>query len=207
MPPRIPLIEHRQAPPSAAPLFEGGDPGPLVAAWAHVPELLDVALPFIGMVLGPSSIGIRAKELVILRTSALMACRYCVDAHTDVALDVGLDPTEVAALRDERPIDESFTAPNELALLKWTDAVAIGPGIVPDTVAEDMARHWQDYEIVELTMLVGVTLMLNRFATSLQLPTSDQTMDRLRTLGFPSTADSPLRIVPDTEPVNESDAP
>jgi hypothetical protein len=32
---------------------------------------------------------------------------------------------------------------------------------------------------VELTALVGATLLLNRFATALALPTGAQTMDRL----------------------------
>lgn len=189
MQPRVDLVDAARAPLSARPLFASGDPGPLVAAWAQVPELLDVALPFVGMVLGASSIPARPKELVILRTSALQQCRYCVDAHTEVAIDTGLSPLEVGALRDERPIAAAFTDRAELALLAWTDRVACGPGPVPDDVADEFRRHWADHEVVELTMLVGTTLLLNRFATSLQLPTSPRALARLRALGFPSEQD------------------
>jgi AhpD family alkylhydroperoxidase len=169
------------------PYFESGDPGPLVAAWAQVPELLGVTLPSVGSILGPSSIGVRPKELCILRTSAVLECRYCVDAHTEVALDVGLDPAEVRALRNETPIESAFSDPAELALLAWIDAVALGPGQPGDDLAAAMTQHWRDFEIMELTLLIGATLMLNRFATSLALPTSVATVTNLATLGFPST--------------------
>jgi AhpD family alkylhydroperoxidase len=152
-----------------------------------VPEILGVTLPFVGSVLGPSSIGVRPKELCILRTSALLECRYCVDSHTEAALDVGLDPDEVRALRNETPVDAVFSDPAELALLAWIDAVALGPGQPADELAAAMNRHWKDHEVMELTLLIGTTLMLNRFATSLQLPTSATTVANLRTLGFPST--------------------
>jgi len=71
--------------------YGGGDPGPIVAALAQVPELLQVAVPFIGAALGPSGIDWRSKEIVIVRTSALAGGHYCVAAHTVVALDAGLD--------------------------------------------------------------------------------------------------------------------
>lgn len=47
-----------------------------------------------------------------------------------------------------------------------------------------MRRQWADHEIVELTMVIGVTLMLNRFATALALPTSPDTHERLAAEGL-----------------------
>ncbi len=38
--------------------------------------------------------------------------------------------------------------------------------------------------MVELTAVIGATLMLNRFATALGLPTSDDTLARLTTEGL-----------------------
>ena len=63
------IVTAAQAPLLAQPFLAGGDPGPIVAALAPVPEALEVAMPFIGMVLGPSAIDVRTKEIVILRTS------------------------------------------------------------------------------------------------------------------------------------------
>jgi len=172
------LLGPDQAPLLAKPFYERGDPGPIVAALAQVPELLEVALPFIGTALGPSAISWRRKELVIVRVSALMRCQYCVRAHTTVALDAGLSRVEILALRSSTDL-EVFTDPAEFALLGWVDEVAGGPGPVDPKALKPLRLHFADHEIVELTMLVGATLMLNRFATALELPTSGETLQRL----------------------------
>jgi len=175
----VPLVEARQAPLLAQPAFANGDPGPIAASLAHVPELLEVALPFIGAVLGPSSIDARTKEIVILRTSARADCRYCVETHTVVALDEGLSPDEVRALRDEAPCSKTFAAPREAALIAWVDAIAGTVGPVDSSLATSLTEHFEDHEVVELTLVVATTLMLNRYCTALQLPTSAATLARL----------------------------
>jgi AhpD family alkylhydroperoxidase len=175
--PTIRLIEANQAPLLARRHYAGGDPGALVGALAHVPELLEVALPFIGTTLGASALAARTKELVIVRTSALLGCTYCTQTHMAVALDTGLSRAEVVALTGPTPA-AGFADPAERALLGWVEAVA-GTGAVPGQARSALAEHWADYEIVELTLLVGATMMLNRFATTLELPTSTQTLRRL----------------------------
>jgi AhpD family alkylhydroperoxidase len=180
--PLIPLLTAGQAPLTAQAHYAEGDPGPIVAALAHVPEVLDVALPFIGTVLGPSALDLRTKEIVILRTSALLRCRYCVETHQAVALDAGLTTAEVRALSD--PDDGRLADPREQAIVAWNDAVALGPGTPPEAVAAALLEHVGEADVVELTLLVGATLMLNRFATSLGLPTSPETLQRLTAEGL-----------------------
>jgi AhpD family alkylhydroperoxidase len=174
----VTLLGPEQAPLLARPYYAGGDPGPIVAALAQVPELLEVALPFIGTVLGPSALDWRTKELVIVRVSALMRCRFCVNAHTAVALDAGLSRAEILALHGKASLD-AITDPAERAMLAWVDAVAQGPGPVDAAVLAGLRPHFAEHEIVELTMLVGATLMLNRFATALRLPTDAAVLRRL----------------------------
>jgi AhpD family alkylhydroperoxidase len=151
-----------------------------------VPELLEVALPFIGTALSPSAIDFPTKEIVILRTSALLRCRYCIDSHTPVALDAGHSSARVRALRDEpgTDLDLAFTDARERALIAWTDAVATGRGPIDPTVSSAMSEHFADHEIVELTVLVGATMLLNRYATALQLPVGEATIARLAADGF-----------------------
>lgn len=177
----VALIGPEQAPLLARRFYAGGDPGPIVTSLAQVPELLEVALPFIGTALGPSSISWRVKELVIVRTSALLECRYCVATHTVVALDAGLSRDEVRALRGDLPVETAYGDPRELALLRWVDAVALGRGPVAGAVHEPLRAHWHDHEIVELTLLVGATMLLNRYASALELPVAGATLSRLAT--------------------------
>ncbi len=179
------LIEAEQAPLLARPYYANGDPGPIVAALAHVPELLEVTMPFLGAALGPSAVDARAKELVILRTSVRQGCRYCVQAHTVVARDTGLSRAEVAALRGQQPLEAAFTNPRELALLRWVDVVAVGSGPVPEAARRAARAQLGEADLVELTLLVGATLLLNRFCTALDLPTSPAVLRRLAEEGWP----------------------
>ena len=177
-------LAAEQAPITAQPYFADGDPGPIVAALAHVPELLEAALPCIAASLGPSAIDLRTKEIVVVRTSARLSCRYCTDTHTVVARDAGMTTDEVRALRGELPATVAFDDEAELALLDWIDAVAACGGRPPETVAAAMTAHWREHEIVELTWTVGATMLLNRFASSLGLPVSEDTRHRLDADGF-----------------------
>ncbi len=179
----IPLIDAQTAPLLARPLFERDDPGPIAAALAHVPELMEVALPFFGRVLGPSHLDVRIKEIVILRASAIAHCRYCVDAHTVAALDGGLEHDEVAALRDVEAARSPLSGA-EAALVAYVDVVAGDRGTMPARIANELLAWFADYEVVELTLLAATTLLLNRFCTALALPSSPATLARLASEGF-----------------------
>ncbi|HUG83537.1 MAG TPA: carboxymuconolactone decarboxylase family protein [Euzebya sp.] len=184
--PAVELLDAHDAPMLAQPYYAGGDPGPITRALAHVPELLEVTLPFIDAALGPSAIDLRTKEIVILRTSAVLGCHYCVQTHAVVAHDADLSVAQVDALAGADPdaIARAFPDDRDRALIAWTDTVALGPGIPPGDVVIALRAHMGDAELVELTVLVGATLMLNRFATTLGLPTSAKTLRRLASDGL-----------------------
>lgn len=179
----ITLIEEAQAPLLTRPYYADGDPGPIVAALAQVPEMLVVAMPFLGAVLGPSAVPARTKELVILRTSVRAACRYCVETHTVVAQDVGLSTAEVRALRGEVDLDAAFPDPAERAVLDWCDAI-VGTGPVDGAARRRLLGFFLEHEVVELTLVATATLLLNRFCTALALPTSSAVLARLAADGF-----------------------
>ncbi len=181
--PLVALVEVDQAPLLARPYFADGDPGPIVAALAQVPEMLEATVPFLGRVLGPSCLPARIKEIVVLRTSARASCRYCVDAHTVVARDVGLSLAEVRALRGELGVEATFSDPAERAVIGWCDAL-VGTGPVGQDIKSSLGGAFADHEVVELTLLGATTLLLNRFCTALDLPTSPEVAARLMAEGL-----------------------
>jgi AhpD family alkylhydroperoxidase len=163
---RVELLTKERAPLLARPYYEDGDPGPIAAALANVPELMDVALPFLGAVFGPTAVEPRWKEIVILGVSAANRCRYCTESHTGVASRMGFSADELSAMRGESPAPERWTE-RERALLAFCDAMSNRPG-----EAVDLLRpHFAEPDIVELVTLASTTVMLNRFATALELPT------------------------------------
>jgi AhpD family alkylhydroperoxidase len=177
---RVELIEASQAPLLARPYYgEDGAASPLTRALAQVPELLEVTLAFVARVYGETSIDLRTKELAILRVSARSGCRYCIDTHTVAAWDAGMSAEDTAGICDT----PSGLSERASALVAWCDALCAAPEPVPDAVSERMRRHFPEHEIVELTLVAGATLMLNRFCTALELPTSPATLARLRAAG------------------------
>ena len=181
---RTQLLDADQAPITAQQYFANGDPGPIAAALATVPELLAPTLNFVGAALGPGSVSVRTKELAILRTSVLQGCRYCVHAHTAVALDVGLSTDEIRALRGDSVLEDAFPEVAERALIGWIDALAGATGPIPDDAWNTAREHWPEHALVELTVTVGATMFLNRLATGLDLPNSDEVISRLNHAGL-----------------------
>ncbi len=181
---RVELVTGRDAPLLAQPFYADGDPGAIVAALAHVPELMDVTLPFVGRVLGATSIDARTKELVILRVSATAGCRYCVDTHTIAAVDLGMQGREVAALRGDIPVAAGFPMRRDQTVVAWADGIATGHYVEFEDLMGDLREWFRDFEVVELTLLAATTLLLNRFCTALALPTASQTCERLAEAGY-----------------------
>lgn len=174
---RVELVGPDQAPLLARAYYpEEGQASPIVRALAQVPELLEVAMPFIARVFGHTSVDLRTKEIVVLRVSAINGCRYCVDAHTVAAWDAGLTQAETAALRGRAA---GFSAAEE-ALVAFCDAFCNAPAPVPNDVMSCLRTHFAEHEVVELSLLAGATAMLNRFCTALELPTSPATRARLQ---------------------------
>jgi AhpD family alkylhydroperoxidase len=182
--PRVELLDAVTAPLSTQPYFAGGDPGPIVAALANVPELIGPTLGFVGAALGNGAATLRHKEFAILRTSALQGCQYCIHAHTSVSLDVGLSVDEIKALRGELPIEEGFPDAKDRAMLGWIDAMAGATGPVLPEVWAAVRKHFAEHLLIELSATIGATMFLNRFATGFELPTSDDVMTKITEAGF-----------------------
>jgi AhpD family alkylhydroperoxidase len=162
---KVELLTAERAPLLARPYYQRGDPGPIASALAQVPELMDAALPFIGATFGPTALPARWKEIVVLRVSAANGCRYCTETHTAVARRLGFGAEELACLRGEAPPPDGF-GDVERALVAFSDALSCRPA---EAVAI-LRPHFDEPEIVELVTLASATVMLNRFATALELP-------------------------------------
>ena len=175
---RVALIDGAQAPLKARPFYADGEPAVITRALAQVPELLEKAMPFIGAIYGPSAIAQRPKEIVVLRTSARYGCRFCTQTHSAVARRAGLTVEEVRWLRAASG-DVALEDEAERVLVRWTDRMADAGAPIGEEIHSALAAHYADHEIVELTMIAGATMMLNRFCTALDLPTSPATLEAL----------------------------
>lgn len=115
--------------------------------------------------IGKSSLEKSLAELVRLRASQINGCAFCVDMHTANARKGGETDRRLAAVVVWR--ETPFFTDRERAALEWTEAVTlVSQGQVRDAVWEAVKPHFNDEEIVDLTLLVSVINSWNRFAIS-----------------------------------------
>lgn len=104
-------------------------------------------------------------ELVKLRSSQINGCAYCVDMHSKDARAEGEAEQRLYALVawEETP----FFTVRERAALAWTEAVTkVGENHVPDSVFERARRHFNEKELVDLTLAIIAINGWNRLAIS-----------------------------------------
>ena len=177
-------IQAEEAPISVRSFYANGTPGPLTTTMAHVPELLQVAMPFIGAALGPSAVDFRTKEIIILRTSAKMGCQYCTNTHTVVASRTDLSDAQLRALRGEQDINAVGFSEAEQLLIEWCDAMCNGSIAISDALMTKLVEQYGEAATVEFALCSGCTLMLNRYATALGLPTAAAHLEWLDSNGY-----------------------
>jgi len=108
--------------------------------------------------LEPSSL-----ELVKLRASMINGCAYCVDMHSKDARSGGESEQRLYALSVWR--EAPFFTPRERAALAWTEAVTeISTGNTSDEVYRLAREHFDERQLVHLTMVVIAINAWNRLA-------------------------------------------
>src|SRR5574342_1431341 len=94
-------------------------------------------------------------HLIKMRASQINGCAYCLDMHSKDARAEGESEQRLYALDAWR--ETPFYTPRERAALAWTEALTlIAETHAPDDVYEEVRKHFNDQEIVNLTMLIGM---------------------------------------------------
>lgn len=102
-------------------------------------------------------------ELVKLRASMMNGCAYCVDMHSKDARAGGESEQRLYALSVWR--EAPFFTPRERAALTWVEAVTeVSADHVPDEVFLLAREHFDERELVDLTMAVIAINAWNRLA-------------------------------------------
>jgi AhpD family alkylhydroperoxidase len=104
-------------------------------------------------------------ELVKLRASQLNGCAYCLDMHSKDARAEGETEQRIYVLSAWR--EAPFYTPRERAALAWTEAVTLLPDGVSDELYESTREHFNEKELVDLTMAVVTIAGWNRLSVAL----------------------------------------
>ena len=166
---RVRLLDRDDAPLLARPIYgDDGSASPLKRSLANAPDLLETLLPFLGQIFDQGAVDLATKELVVVRVSQLNDCRYCLAAHRPLALESGVPPEHLAAACDELPA--AALPDRERTILEWADRYVTDPGAIDDALVARVLDHLRDDQLIELSILIGATQLLNQYCTAFDVP-------------------------------------
>lgn len=110
----------------------------------------------------------RLQELVKIRASQINGCANCLHMHTADALKLGEPPERIFLLSAWR--ESNMFTPREKAALAWTEAVTrLSETGAPDADYEGLKAHFDDQEIIALTLLIAIINTWNRLAVGFRV--------------------------------------
>lgn len=105
-------------------------------------------------------------DLVYLRVSQINNCAFCLDMHTRELLHKGQSPEKLALLQARREAGDLFNA-REQAALAWAESVTrVAQTGVPDQDYHAARALFEERELVDLTIAIGLMNTYNRMAIS-----------------------------------------
>ena len=107
----------------------------------------------------------RLKVLAELKAAALTNCEYCVDIGSQIARRAGIGDEQLLALPRYR--DSELFSETEKLVLDYAVGVSRTPVDVPGELLEQLRRHFDDAQMVELTNAIAIENMRGRFNLAL----------------------------------------
>jgi uncharacterized peroxidase-related enzyme len=129
------------------------------------PELLRAFAALSAAVLGPGRVDPALKQLVAFVSSNTAGCRYC-QAHTSHTAERAGAPLEKIEAAFEYETSPLFSAAERAALRLARDA-ALVPGAVTDAHFDELRRHYDEDQILEIVSVIAMFGWLNRWNDTL----------------------------------------
>jgi AhpD family alkylhydroperoxidase len=105
-------------------------------------------------------------DLVYLRASQINGCAYCIDLHARDLRNAGVEEGKLMLVSVWREA-ESFFSEQERAALAWTESVTrVSETHVPDADYQDALTRFDEMQLANLTLAIGLINAYNRMAVS-----------------------------------------
>ncbi len=106
------------------------------------------------------AVDVRLKELAMLRTAQLIGCEWCLDFGSKLARESGVPEAQLRELsrwRESERFDEQ-----ERLVLEYAEAMTRTPVDVPEALFDRLRGRFDERQIVELTIVVGLENLYSR---------------------------------------------
>jgi len=122
------------------------------------------ALDSVRQYVANSGLPLELIDLIYLRVSQINGCAYCVDLHTRDLLKNGTKIEKIVLV----PVyweAESFFSEKERAALAWAESLTlISETKAPDGVYNEVAKHFDQKQLADLTVAIAIMNSFNRIA-------------------------------------------
>jgi uncharacterized peroxidase-related enzyme len=134
---------------------------------AHRPEIFETMIAHFEAILSTGTLPTKLKELVIVRTSQLNACEYCLASHTAIGIRLGWTEEQLKNLA-QFETREDFT-PAEKAALHLAEKMTLDANHYSEAEFGQLRSFYSEGEVVELMAAIGLFNYFNRFNNLLQM--------------------------------------
>lgn len=170
--PRISRKRRSEVPASTAAIYDRymrtrGNVPNMFRTVANRPEIFETMIAHFEAILNTGTLPLKLKELVIVRTSQINNCEYCLGSHTQIAQKLGWSRDQIDNLADFEEHGD-FT-PAEKAALRLAEQMTCDSNNVSDALFDELRSYYDEGEIVELMAAIGLFNYFNRFNNSLQI--------------------------------------
>ena len=135
---------------------------PFFRAMAHRPEVLKNFPPLYTAVVGPGSVARRVKVLVYLACSYANTCPFCIASNLPGARKAGITEEEIRAV--EAGDDGAFPPAEREAIAYARELTKTAHA---ESTSAELRAHYTDEQIVEITLVIGISNLTNRFNNGL----------------------------------------
>jgi 4-carboxymuconolactone decarboxylase len=169
---RVPLLDEKTNPELAELIatLRAGRRGTLINVYRlllHSPALAESWFGHSNAVRWKTDLDGRLRELVIIRVASILGADYIVNQHIpELATPEGITEAELAELPHWRMA--TCFSESERAALAYADTMTRDI-IVPDAIFDDLKHHFNERQIVELTVLIGSYNMNARVLNALAI--------------------------------------
>ena len=170
--PRLSRVRRSDATPEVAAIYDRymrtrGNVPNMFRTMAHRPEIFTTMIAHFEAILTTGTLPTKLKELVIVRTSQINRCEYCLGSHTQIAIKLGWSREQLDDLANFE--NRSDFTPAEKAALSLAEQMTLDSNHIPDEFFARLYDFYDEGEVVELMAAIGLFNYFNRFNNALQI--------------------------------------
>ncbi len=139
----------------------------LVKAMAANDQMCHSVTAFVVQALQEGRISWSFKELVILKTLRAIGSYYSYGAHERIAAELGNSAERIGDVANSLWVASAHFTDAEKAVFRLVDQIALDANDVGDDIWDELKRHYDAGQLVELNALITTFVMIGRVGDSL----------------------------------------